>query len=389
MEQDFSKNEKKLIRGIGFLMGIRMLGVSMIIPVFSIFASEIPGSTKELAGIAVGIFGVSQTIFQIPMGRLSDRWGRKQTTLFGLAIYLAGTVMSGLSSNVYFLIISRFIAGAGAVSGVTMAWLTDGINIHRRNAALSLVGISIGLSVISGFTMSSVIAGYLGIPYLFYICAVLTAAAALYTARYLDNQDSANLYGDVSPITLRDLTDIFKNKDLLRLNVAGFSGNISLTGMFFIMPLLIKQEMAIQGMWKIYVPMALIGTACMYYFGKKADTMGTVKIASLGFILEIIGALVPLISTSIFALLAAFILFYSGHCIISPVLPAAVSRHPSEGRKGTVMSIFNSSQYIGSGLSGIASGLLLKYAPNYIFILIIALICAVLYTLSRFRNYAS
>ena len=122
---------------MGLLMGIRMLGVSMIIPVFSIFATGIGGSTHELAGVAVGIYGISQTIFQIPLGRLSDRWGRKQATLLGLAIFFIGTVLSGLSTNIYHLIVSRFIAGAGAVSGITMAWLTAAL-IRTGNAALSL-----------------------------------------------------------------------------------------------------------------------------------------------------------------------------------------------------------------------------------------------------------
>jgi len=168
MDIKFNSEEKKLIGGISLLLSIRMLGTSLIIPVFSIFATEIPESSVTLAGMAVGIFGISQMVFQVPMGRLSDRWGRKEATLLGLFVYLVGTIISGFSTNIYILIISRVIAGAGAVSGVTMAWLTDGITSDRRNSALSYVGMSIGMSVIIGFTISPIVAGNAGVPMLFF-----------------------------------------------------------------------------------------------------------------------------------------------------------------------------------------------------------------------------
>jgi MFS family permease len=156
------KTEKKLIAGLNMLLGIRMLGVSMIIPVFSIYAIGINGANKELVGYAIGIFSVFQTIFQVPFGRLSDRCGRKNATILGLLIYLIGTILSGLSSNIYMLIISRIIAGSGAVSGVIMAWLADGIDSEKRNYALSFVGTSMGLSVLFGYALSPIIFNSLG-----------------------------------------------------------------------------------------------------------------------------------------------------------------------------------------------------------------------------------
>ncbi len=389
MKKDFSSAEKKLIGGMGLLMGIRMLGISMIIPVFSIFATGISGSTHELAGVAVGIYGISQTIFQIPLGRLSDRWGRKQATLLGLTIFFIGTVLSGISTNIYHLIVSRFIAGAGAVSGITMAWLTDGIDTDRRNAALSLAGISIGVAVIAGFTLSPAIAGYLGIPYLFHTCAAITLVSILFTMKYLENHRTNGADREGQSLRIRNVALILKNPDILRLNAAGLVGNMSLTGMFFIMPLLIKEEFGLLSMWKIYVPMALTGTVCMYFFGRQADRIGTVRIAAAGFAFEIAGALLSLVSRGPAALIAAFMLFYIGHCIISPVLPAAVSKHPSEEHRGTVMGIFNSSQFIGSGLGGLACGILYSFSPDCIFLCITVVILILLYAFSGFRNYSS
>ena len=369
MTEKFNREEKKLIGGISLLMGLRMLGTSLIIPVFSIFAVSLDGASDILAGIAVGIFGFSQVLFQLPMGFLSDRWGRKQVVLMGLAVFAAGTVISALSTNVYILIISRFIAGAGAVSGVTMAWLADGVNIRYRSTALSYVGMSIGFSVMLGFPLSSIIAGYLSIPALFFVLAGITLLSMIITWRFLQNVPDDSIPIDTElKLDRSGLVALAGNRDLLRLNIAGFIMNLSLIGMFFIMPILINEVVEIKAMWKIYVPMALVGTFFMFKFARTADDRGTRSIASIGICMELAGFILPMFSRHIYMLFASFTLFYAGHCILSPVLPAAVSRYPSNNHKGSIMSIFNASQYLGSAAGGILTGHLKMINPLYVFI---------------------
>lgn len=385
MDQNFSLQEKKLIGGISLLLAIRMLGTSMVYPVFSIFATGIAGSTEALAGLAVGIFGFFQTILQIPMGRLSDRWGRKETALLGLGIFIAGTVLSGMATNIYLLIAARALAGAGAVSGVTLAWLTDGIEAGQRNTAFSYVGMSIGLSVIVGVSISSVVAGHFGFPVLFYLCAALTAVAMVITWRYLHNGKKGH-GGDEQP-PLGELLAVLRNRDLMRLYLTGFVSNFALAGIFFTLPILINKQIQLGAMWKVYAPMAIIGTWFMYYYGKRADQEGTRKIALIGLSIEAAGVVLPLINQDIPFLFGAFILFYAGHCILQPVLPAAVSRCPTGGQKGAVMSAFNSSQFIGSALGGISAGIFYGINEILIFPLLGFLILLSLVGLSRFRNY--
>jgi len=388
MKRSFLKKETRLISGISLLMGIRMLGNSMIIPVFSIFATEIESSTKVLAGLAVGIFGISQTIFQIPMGRLSDRWGRKNTTVLGLTVFMLGTLFSGLSTDIYQLIFARLIAGAGAISSVTLTWATDGLPLDRRNRALGYVGMSIGLSVILGFSISPIIAGRFGISSLFFICGFMTAAALIYSMAFLDNPVPDKIPGRASPHADTDSPDsILRNRDLMRLNLTGFIGNVILTAIFFIMPLLMKQKIEIPHMWKIYVPMALAGTGLMFYFSRKADLEGTRKTVLIALVFEFTGIATAILSQSLYPLFAAFILVYSGHCILSPVLPAAVSRYPGTGRAGTVMGIFNSFQFIGSGVGGILSGFLLNISPESLFIVLLVLISAGIYLTAGYREF--
>jgi MFS family permease len=387
MNEKFTTTEKKLITGMSMLMGIRMLGVSMIIPVFSIIATSIPGSDETLAGIAVGIYGLSQTLFLVPMGRLSDLWGRKQATLLGLAVYITGTLLSGISSNIYYLIISRFIAGAGAVSGITMAWLTDGIGSGRRNSALSYVGMSIGFSVIAGFTFSPVIAGLWEPAMLFYVCAALTFAAFLFTAFILKNAEE--VFDSEQALTLEEekgLAAILSVPDMRRICLSALSTNVILTSAFFIMPVLLSRESGITSMWKLYVIMSAVGTLLMFRFARKADSSGTVRVAMAAFLIMLAGLMTASASTGTLQLSAAFILIYSGHCILSPVYPAAVSRYPGR-MKGAVQSLLNASQFTGSGIGGVLSGVLLKTAPELFFPVISLFMIIPFYSMYRFRNF--
>ncbi len=382
----FNSHERKLITGISLIMGIRMLGVSMIFPVFSIFATSLPHSTATLAGLAVGIFGIIQVIVQVPIGRLSDLWGRKQVTLLGLGVYFIGSILSGLSQSIHHLILARLISGAGAINGVTMAWLTDGVSDGKRNSALSYVGISMGLAVIFGFTLSPIVADKIGIPYLFYICAAIILVTILYTALYLDRGEG--LIDESIEIKKESFLQLMQNRDLLRLNIIGFVGNISLASVFFIMPLLFKQEIGMSHMWRIYIPVALLGTASMFIFGKLADLYGTVPITTIGLAMEFAGIAIMIFFPGIIACIASFVLFYTGHCILSPVLPAAVSRYPNARLKGTVMSIFNSFQFLGSGIGGLASGIITEYDHRYIFIVLVVLVSAAIASLAGYGNFS-
>ncbi|HNU91175.1 MAG TPA: MFS transporter [Spirochaetota bacterium] len=372
----FNTNERRLITGISLVMGIRMLGISMIIPVFSIFATELPGSTGALAGLAVGIFGIIQILLQVPIGKLSDRWGRKQVTLAGLVVYFIGSVLSGLSQNIHHLIAARVLSGAGAIQGVTMAWLTDGISLQRRNTALSYVGLSMGLAVIFGFTLSPIIAAKINIPVLFFLCAALVLVTIVYTAIFMDNQSI--IEEELPDIKTERIWEVMKNADLNRLNVIGFVGNLNINAVFFVMPLLFKKELGMEAMWKIFIPVSIIGTALMFVFARQADRRGSALITAVGLAFEFSGILLAIFAGGLAAYIVSFFLFYAGHCILSPVLPAAASRYPNAQLKGTVLSIFNSSQFLGSGIGGLLSGLILELDYRHVFV------AAAIFTLAAF-----
>ncbi len=381
----FNKDEKRLIGRISFLFALRSLGVSLILPLMSIYTMSMEHTTESLAGIAFAIFSISQTLLQIPMGKLSDKWGRKKTTILGLSIYLIGTILSALSYNIYHLIFARMLAGAGAVRGVTMAWLTDGIQKGKRNSALSYVGISIGAGVIIGFPISSIIAGEIGFNYLFYICAAITFCAIIYSIFCLhDYQHSDDFSIDLKK---ENITTILKNRDLLRINMIGFIESLCLTFTIFILPILIKEEMGIKAMWKIFAPLGVIGTCFMFYYARKADVHGFERSIIIAIIFAIIGTLFPLFFNNIYSFGASIIFIYSGHCILQPILPATISRYPNTQVKGTAMGIFISFQSIGSSLGGILGANMKGHFDRYSFSLLTVALFIALIIILNFKSY--
>lgn len=385
----FNGNERRLILGMSLLAGIRTLGVSMIMPVLSFYASNLPGTTAPLVGIAMGIFSISQALFQIPMGYLSDHLGRKTTTIIGSFIYLLGTILCGFAGNIYFLIFARSVAGAGAVSGVAMTWITEGVNIKCRNKSMAYMGMGIGTAAVIGFPLSWFITSIQPTNYVFYVCAFFLILALVYSFVFMEDEN----HKVVNRIhTYKEMIEIFKdllrNRDFLRLSMVGFSINVCFAGAFYIMPILILGQTQLGNMWKVFAPTALIGTLLMFYFAHKADKNGSLQTVLIGLAFEFTGVLIPLLSHSVYFLMLALIIFYSGHCILSATLPVAISHFPLQKVKGTVMSIFTSTQFLGMGIGGMISGFILKFSSNCLFGFLCALILCSLVAMAGYKNFS-
>ena len=291
-----------------------------------------------------------------------------------------GTILCGLAGNIYFLIFARSVAGAGAVSGVAMAWITEGVNKKCRNKSMAYMGTGIGIAVIIGFPLSWFITSIWPARYVFYFCAFFLILALAYTFRFVE--DKSHHHREANQIhsfdeTIKTFKYLLRNSNFLRLSAVGFSINVCFAGVFYIMPILILGQTQLGSMWKIFAPTALIGTALMFYFARQADKNGSVQTVLIGLAFEFTGVLIPLLSHSVFFLIPALIIFYSGHCILSATLPVAISHFPVQKFKGTVMSIFMSVQFLGMGMGGIVSGFILKFSSNGLFgFLCIIIFCA-------------
>ena len=276
------------------------------------------------------------------------------------------------------------LTGAGAVKGVIMAWLTDGISKKKRNSALSFVGIAIGTVAILGFSTNALIAGNIGIKYLFFISAFLIFILIIYIAFDLKNFE----LNDNVKIDLKkeNIIRILRNRDILRINILGFIEHFCYASTFFILPILLKKTIALHAMWKINAPMGIIGTCFMFYFARRADRKGTKSSLKIAIILGIIGSFAAIQFNNLYSFAAAFIIIYSAHCILQAILPAIVSRYPNIQVKGTAMGIYITFEAIGASCGGLAGGWLQDH-HKYCFWMLILLFIFAFILISGFKDF--
>ncbi|MGZ8959726.1 MAG: MFS transporter, partial [Methylosarcina sp.] len=188
--------EKRATLSLSGIYAFRMLGLFLIMPVLSLFAEQIEGSTPALIGLAIGIYGITQSVLQIPFGLWSDRFGRKKIIVLGLLLFCAGSIVAALSTNIYGIIVGRGIQGAGAIAAAVMALMADLTQEVHRTKAMALIGASIGVSFGVAITLGPVIAGLIGIHGLFWLIALLGIVAILIIIFIVPNPDHTKKHRD-------------------------------------------------------------------------------------------------------------------------------------------------------------------------------------------------
>ena len=224
---------------VSLIMGVRMLGLFMLFPVMSVYASEYDNSSTLLIGLAIGIYGLTQAFFQIPFGYLSDRYGRKPLLILGLCIFFIGSAVAANTTNIIFIVIGRALQGGGAISAVLMAFLADSVSEQSRVKANAFVGFQIGLAFMLSLIIGPVIASSAGLSGLFWVIGLLSIVAILivFTLSYAKPKK----YYRLSIAAFREVL----NPKLLRLDFSVFSLHMILSSGFIVMPLLIVEYLSL------------------------------------------------------------------------------------------------------------------------------------------------
>ena len=373
MLKDFSPSERRVILGISFISVTRMLGLFLLLPVLAPYAKGLEGSSPFLVGMAVGIYGLAQAIFQIPFGHLSDKHGRKLLISIGLIIYALGSFMGGLANNIFFLIIARLIQGAGAISSTAVALAADLTKEETRTKAFAFIGSSIGLTFGLSLTLSPLIGGRLGVPFLFFLTAVLSILSLIYLIFKIPEPKKHE--SEIEP-SLKNIKILLKNKNLLLLYLSTFLERIILVGMFIIVPIELIERFHIQKAdhWKIYLPAILISIAIMVpltIFAEKRKKLKEVTI--LGILVFSFSSLIYLYEKSSTSLILTTFIFLIGFHILEPILPSLLSRFSPQSIRGLSTGVFNTTQFVGAFTGSMMGGLALKYGVNTLLILNISI----------------
>jgi MFS family permease len=382
----FSAQEKKAIAGLSSVLGLRMLGLSFMIPVMSVYAVSLPGSTTFLAGIAFGVYGLTQAFLQIPFGYMSDRFGRRPVVASGLFIFGVGSVIAATTTDIHVLIAARFLQGAGAIASACFAWVADLTEESRRNMAMGFMGMSVGAGVVGGMVLGPVIGGAMGVPFLFWLTASLSALGIYITIFKLKepptNQphESADFSMSVKA-TIRNAI----NPDLLKLDVVGFLVNASMIATNFYVPLRLKATLTMGELWKVYLPLTVLGGMTMMIATRKADKGNPKIIITMALSLLVAGFLVMSTSPDFWTVVAGFGLFFCGFSVLEATLPAAVSKLANPTHRGSIIGVYNLSQFFGVFVGGAMAGLLSAkhYSALFVIMAVAAATAAVFVNLTR------
>lgn len=357
--------ERRTVAAISLVLALRMFGLFMLLPVLALYAVSLPGGTPALAGLAVGAFGITQALLQIPFGLLSDRFGRKGVILAGLAVFGLGSVVAAQADSITALLFGRILQGAGAISAAATALLADRIREVMRTRAMAIVGIGIGTSFILALASGPALAGQFGVPGLFYLAALMAGVAMLVT---LSIAGGWQQHSSVQPGELRRCLG---NRRLWPLQVGVFLLHLVLTATFVAVPFLLRDQLQLEP----------AGHSSLYLLGMLLSLPGTVpliiaverlqqplKVFLVGIGLVAAGQAALLLAGSYWGVVVALALFFAGFNFLEARLPARVSQVAGAQSRGTALGMFATGQFLGAFCGGALGGLLLaRGGPDAVF----------------------
>lgn len=376
--EKMSASELRASASLASIYGLRMLGMFLILPIFAIYASTLPGGDSQLMiGLALGAYGLTQAIFQLPFGMASDRFGRKRVIYVGLVLFVLGSLVAGFAHDLSTIIVGRSIQGAGAISAAVTALAADLTREEHRTKAMAMIGTTIGITFALSLVLGPVLNQWIGVSGIFLLTGVL-ATAAIFVVKYVvPDPVSSHFHSDAQAQTGK-LKEVLKDTQLLRLNFGIFALHAAQMAMFIVVPFAINQSsnMTTNQHWWIYLPVLLLSFVLMVpaiIIGEKRAKLKQVFVAAI--VLMLGAQLLFAFSIThfwgiVFSLGAYFIAFN----ILEATLPSIISKIAPAASKGTAIGVYNTTQSLGVFVGGTAGGFLAHhYNHSAVFIFCSAL----------------
>jgi len=356
---------------LSVLYGLRMLGLFIILPVFAVYAERLPGGDNLiLIGIAIGIYGLTQAILQIPFGWASDRYGRKPVMYFGLILFAVGSFVAALATDIWVVILGRTLQGAGAISAVVIALTADLTRDSQRSKAMAIIGSTIGIAFAASLIAGPLLNAAIGVSGIFALTGVL-ALLALGVVHALvpdppphDAAARSDPAGSQRPVRGRfwqDLKAVFADGELRRINFGVLVLHALLTALFLVVPVSLRDAgMPVADHWQVYWPAMLASFAALVPAIGHAERRQRVKQVFLASIVLALGSLGGFLLTldSVLGTGIALAAFFIGFNILEALLPSLVSRLAPRPLRGTAIGVYSSIQFLGIFLGGAVGGLL-------------------------------
>lgn len=354
--------------GLASIFGLRMLGMFIILPVFALYAERLPGGHDHtLVGIALGAYGLTQALLQVPFGTLSDRWGRKPTIYAGLVIFACGSFIAAFAQDIYLVILGRIVQGAGAVSAAVIALTADLTRESQRSKAMAVIGITIGATFGLSMIAGPVLGRSIGVPGIFAMTGVL-ALAAIAVVRWLVPDPVAVLPHDAERL---HWTQILRHRDLVRLNLGIFVLHAVLMALFVVVPFSLRDAgLESAGHWKVYLPVMVGSVLLMLPLIVASERQGRHKEMFLLAVAVLLAAqvLFGVLPDSLAALSISLLVFFTAFNYLEASLPALVSRLAPPQAKGAAAGVYSSVQFLGAFIGATAGGAISQHlGPTAVF----------------------
>lgn len=350
--------EKRSITALASVYGLRMFGLFLILPVLAIYAEQLEGASPMLMGIALGIYGITQALFQIPFGMLSDKFGRKPVIVIGLVIFILGSLVAAFSNSITGVIIGRAMQGAGAIAAVVMALTSDLTRENQRTKAMAFIGMTIGLSFLLALIFSPILEFLIGVKGMFLLTAVLAVAAIVVIIKVVPTPvQTLNLEVRAVP---RKMIELLRHPHLIRLDLGIFILHFVLTAMFVVVPIILLDQLGLktQDHWRVYVPALLASIVFMVpmiILSSKKRLLMRIFLAAIS-ILLFAQCLLMWRPLGVTGMTLCLFFFFWGFNLLEAMLPSLVSRVAPAAGKGSAMGVYNTFQFLGVFFGGFIGG---------------------------------
>jgi len=348
----------KIVLYLSSIISLRFLGLFIVLPILSIYAIDLKNSNEFLVGLAIGGYALTQMIFQVPFGILSDKIGRKTSIVFGLALFLIGSIICAVSDDIYIFLFGRFLQGSGAIGAVVSAMISDFTTEEQRSKAMAMMGGSIALSFALAMLLGPLIGGYFGVDKLFFITAFLVFVAILILVLKIPEPPKVQHTQESVKITT-----LLQDKNLAIMNVTNFLQKGLMTLTFLIVPIMFINEFGWEKteLIKVYLPALILGVIAMAPSAILAEKKGKFKdILILGIALFATAYFIIGFNNNEYVFVVGVAVFFIAFNIHEPIMQSLTSKLAKASQKGTALGIFNSFGYLGTFLGGVFGSYFIK-----------------------------
>jgi MFS family permease len=365
----------KSVLPLSLIIALRFFGLFLVLPVISVYAMNLEGATPTLVGVVIGGYALTQMIFQVPFGIISDKLGRKGTIVIGLILFAIGSLICAVSTDIYTLLFGRLLQGAGAIGAVVTATISDLVKEEQRSKAMATMGMFIGVAFAASMAAGPTIGASFGVHTLFYITMIIALGSIFVLLKMVPNPPHiTHTYNKKV-----EMGAVLGNVNLIKMNITNFLQKGLMTFAFMLIPIVLTKHYGweLSELWKVYIPAMIFGFIAMAPAAIIAEKKGKFReILIIGIVFFAVSYLIIGFSPSAVVFVIGVVIFFVGFNMHEPIMQSLASKFAKVHQRGLVLGIFNSAGYLGTFLGGVLGGMFYNEENLGTLVVVIAVICA-------------